>query len=396
MILFDRNPSRNDEVAHWERVEGLLAGQVHALADPNESEKWGGIIDGTFHAFNNTAVNSPFVYWPSLLSGGDYRTACLLTLCASALVTAAGIILADGYGYVIAGTAILPMVFYSYLYPTADAVTNSYGLFYIGYMLHLCGKRRLGAFDYVAATIASAMLGQIKSTCVVLALLLIMPAVRQYGVRRLAFIIPAAAAAVSAGLWMHVVADIVPAPDAVPGARLESLKTAMIENPLLLLQSTLVTLFQPLDLADENVNGLPVNPQRNLQLFTGAENTQLGMAIMAPLLFAVMLLFLIGACTQKNRLQAVDRVICAITCVVFFGLTCAAMVLTWSGNLGGYAGGIQTRYFIPMIPLVVFLIPDLVQIGDRRRLLTAVAILAVLSYGGILVAHCVDWNVFPE
>ena len=62
MVLFDRNPSRNDQGAHWHRVEGLLAGNLHAVADPNGGEGWGGIIDGTFQTFNNTAVNSPFVY----------------------------------------------------------------------------------------------------------------------------------------------------------------------------------------------------------------------------------------------------------------------------------------------------------------------------------------------
>ena len=393
MVLFDRNPSRNDQGAHWYRVEGLLAGNLHAVADPNGGEGWGGIVDGAFQTFNNTAVNSPFVYWPSLFSGGDYRTACLLTLCAASLTTAVGIALAGELGCCIAGTAILPMVYFSYLYPTADAVTNSYALLYIGYILHLHGKERLGVIDYVMLTVASVLLGQIKSTCLVLVLLLIVPAVRQHGVRRIAFVIPAVGAVVSAGLWMLTVRDVVPAPETMSGVELESLKSAMLRNPLLLVESMAVTLFQPLDFSDETSGDRLVNPQRNLQLFTGAENTQLSMTIMVPLLFAVALLFLMGA--QRNRLRAVERTVCAMVCVAFFALTCAAMVLTWSGDPGGYAGGIQTRYIIPVIPLVALLIPELVQVENLRKFLIAVAVLVILSYCGIVGVHCMDWSVLP-
>lgn len=389
MILFDRNPARNDEYAHWCRVKGLLSGQVHALADPNGGEGWGGIIDGTFQVFNNTAVNSPFVYWPSLLSGGDYRAACMLTLCAAALTTAIAIALAGDLGCLIAGTAILPMVFYSYLYPTADAITNSYAMLYIGYILYLCRKERLGAVDYVVLTVASVLLGQIKSTCLVLVLLLIVPALRRRGAERLLFAIPMIGAGVSAVLWMRTVKDIVPAPAAVSGERLEALREAMMQNPLLMLKSMVITLFQPLDYSGETVNGLEVNSQRNMQLFAGSESPQLGMAVMLPVLCATALLFLAGA--QRNRFRAVDRVVCGVVCVAFFGLTCVAMVLTWSGELGGYAGGIQTRYFIPVLPLVGLMVPDLVQIRNRHKFIACVDVLVALSYCGLVGVHCVSW-----
>lgn len=47
-----------DKGQHWQRVLQIAQGHLLAVPDPNGSGVYGGIFDGKFYAFNNTAINS--------------------------------------------------------------------------------------------------------------------------------------------------------------------------------------------------------------------------------------------------------------------------------------------------------------------------------------------------
>jgi len=95
LIFFDKAPSRNDFLDHWNRAEQIAAGQFTAIPDPSGTGNYGAINkDGVFEAFNNTAINSPFTYFPSVFGGGHLRISCLLTLLFSTLFVCIAISLA--------------------------------------------------------------------------------------------------------------------------------------------------------------------------------------------------------------------------------------------------------------------------------------------------------------
>lgn len=165
LILFDRRPSRNDFDAHWSRAQQVASFQFLSTPDPSGSGDYGAIsADGYFVPFNNTAINSPFAYLPSMLSGGHLRVACALTLIVAVGFTTLAIHIAGQYKTLILGIAVLPIVFFSYLYPTADAMTNSFSLLFVAQILYLLQKESIRWKDISLLALSALYLGQLKIT----------------------------------------------------------------------------------------------------------------------------------------------------------------------------------------------------------------------------------------
>lgn len=429
MIFWDRNPARNDATPHWLRVRMLLRGQIFPVRNPADpsSDQWGAVIDGTFHAFNNTVINSPVAYWPSLLSGGNERAACILTLAVATLTTGAAMLLARDFQMLIAAAAILPMTFLSYIYPTADAMTNSLSFLFIGLLLYCMQQPRPTWVHWTALCAAAALLGQVKITCALLALLSFAlirrpggrrpqaAAQSQQGVRQvpphhrqvrqpmreasghsiaarnLLTILPPLCALASSWAWNANFAAITSAPSKVSSAEYQELRHYALTHPLDTLKSIVVTMFAPLDASQERIDGELVNPRRNLQLFAGSEKTQLGPFTMVPLLFAVALLVLYTASIRRIRHAAALWLDAAI-CLAFFAMTCLAMLTSWAGAIGGYADGMQSRYCIPIAPLLFLLVPRLARFDRPRFTLAFIGALTAFGYAGLLIAHLIPWG----
>lgn len=85
---------QNDSTAHWLRVEQLRAGTIV----PQLSQDFPGWVvkndNGIIKPFNNTAVNSPFAYLPSLIIQGDYKASSIATLLITSGIIALAIWLA--------------------------------------------------------------------------------------------------------------------------------------------------------------------------------------------------------------------------------------------------------------------------------------------------------------
>lgn len=111
LIFCGKQHCFNDVTAHWARILQIRAGNVVPVFS-DESPDWmiyrnhGGII-----TFNNTAVNAPFVYFPSLIVRGDFYTSSVTTLICSATIIAVAIWTAKSYANIILAIAILPTTF---------------------------------------------------------------------------------------------------------------------------------------------------------------------------------------------------------------------------------------------------------------------------------------------
>lgn len=174
LIAIDREQaSWPDKDAHWRRVLQIAQGHLLSIPDPAGTGNYGGIFDGKFYAFNNTAINSPFVYFPSALSNvfffGHQRIASLVTLLCCVAITATAIYLSNQWAWGFCGIALLPIYFESLCWPTADAVTNSFSLLFVAYVIHLWQKEKYPSGRQIVVLSLLAMgLGLCKITCVFL------------------------------------------------------------------------------------------------------------------------------------------------------------------------------------------------------------------------------------
>lgn len=388
LVFFDRQPSRNDFTAQWARARQVAS--LHFLSDPDPSGSgdYGGYTaNGTFQAFNNTAINSPVAYLPSLFSGGNLRVASLLTLCVSVVFVYLGFRIAKEYGLILLAVAVHPLVFLSFVYPTADAMTNAFTLFVLGQVFRIF-RDGFTRQSTILITVSALVLGQLRITCALLLMLLLIPLVRD--LRRDAahrtvdwqILPPCVAVCVSWGAWRLLTKGIDPSIRATR-AQYEAAVHEAATHPIGVLQSMVVSVLSPLDFVGDKYN-----TGRNIGFFTGAESTQLSALVMAPLLFAEVMLVLMNNAVLP-RLSKADKAIVALTVVAFSAATFAALYATWSfGDLGYYVNGIQSRYFIPVVPLLALLIPDLgAAFADRERTQGFVIGLVMWTYVTMTLVH---------
>ncbi|MBW3091142.1 DUF2142 domain-containing protein [Bifidobacterium miconisargentati] len=403
LVWFDRRSSGNDQEAHLSRIHQLMDGRVWAERLPG-TDLYGRWWHGVFHAYNNTAVNSPVVYYPSLAAMlfryGDYRLAGMFTLVCSVLTVAAAIRLAGGYRYLVCAVAVLPAVTLSFVYPTADAVTDSVSLLFAGAVLFLHRRARIGWPGVLAMSVLCMLTALTKATCMVLLLLLAIPAAAMWRAGRRAdaatLLVPFAAG-LGAGLWWQWTVSGIP-PLIGAGFTLDQYRASqrlLVSHPVEFLRTMLVGLVQPLDF---NHGFDAHNAARNLQFLTGSETNQLTTATMTPLLMATALL-MVRANTAQHAMRPPERAVAGIATVVFYALTCAALMLVGNGiltpaRLGTYADGMQSRYFIPILAPMALLLPDL-GVRIRRRTVTDLLIAACLIVGYAMLV-CAHVTGFPE
>ena len=391
LIFFDKEPSRNDFPEHWARAQQVASFQFIATPDPSGTGNYGSISDnGTFFPFNNTAINSPFVYLPSIIGMGHLRISCFLTLLFSVACISASIMLAKKYCLLIFAAAILPTFFLSSIYPTADAVSNAISFLWIAYMLYLLQQQSISLNEIIMCTLLASALGQIKTTCLCLLLLLTLPAIQTYRNNKildLRFAIPLFAGVLSSFIWMNAVKDI--PPSAVTTVeQYSAAKQDVFNNPDKVFTSLFVTLFNPLDRTNDIHD-----TGRNIQFFTGAEHTQLPLGTMFPILFAFVILVLFGS-QKAPTLSSAQKFTVITTIIVFYALTCVGLIVSWGGvSLGSYASGLQSRYFIPIIIPLVLCIPKFELSAAKTKTVKVFCLALILwSYIGLLFAHIF---VFP-
>ena len=394
IILFGKYHCFNDRAAHWARILRLRAGEIIPVFSREYPEWIVSFEHGKIITFNNTAVNSPFVYFPSLIVRGDFRISSIATLVCAASLIGIAIRIAGCYANIIVAIAILPTTFFSMIFPTADAITNSYCLLFIAVVLGLYQRESSLQYGHIALLcVMGVLLGQIKITCSIIALfaLFLIPKAQGY-VKKIALTLPVLSAFISMWLWRSKTSQIAVAPNHVSLERTHELEEQLLQSPWKIFPLIGRSLFEPMDFDTEKINGQLVNPRRNLQFFTGTEEVQLSLIVMAPVLIAIMVLLIVHMSYKSiNKLQ-VGLIVSII--VLYYALSCVAMSITWVGNIDAYASGLQNRYFIPVLPLAALLLPNFIK-GEninRRALTISVAALTAFSYIAIVITYVIQWK----
>lgn len=411
LICADRYPARNDRGAHWRRAQQIASGQWFSQPSPDGRDLWGWYSpDGVFEEFNNTAVNSPFAYYPSIVAGfirqHDFMLASVATLICSTIVVVVAIRLARSARYAIAAVALLPTVFFSFTFPTADAVTNSISLLVMAYVFRcrqggcLTWPRIIGLSVLAVACCLS------KSTCVTLLLPVMMlgfaaaPGVEGHhrGFRcDWRVLVPAACGSTAFLVWTSCIVDIPPLIGSnFDLAQYREAERLLVGHPVDFMHTLWVTLIQPLDL---NAEFDRHNMARNLQFFTGTEDSMLPNSVMMFVLLASVLLVLKGNGFTR-MLLSIDRVTLTMTIIGFYMLTCAAMMLVGRGvvltadRLGTYADGMQSRYFIPVLVPILALLPDFgLRVRKTITLNMWIGGLVVCGYALLLCSHLTEFAI---
>lgn len=396
IIFFDKQPSWPDQADHWNRILQIGQGHLLAQANPDGSGSYGGFDpDGVFRVFNNTAINSPVVYFPGILGCGHKRLAAVFTLLICALLIATAIRLAGIYKFAFLGIGLLPIVFTSICWPTADAFTNAFSLLFVAYVVHLLQiENHISRRSMFLLCFMSVILGLIKITCAIFFLLVWMLPVSKRSTNQskslwLTSVCASLCTVLSFLLWSLLTAKI--PPSAV--VDLESFSVAkdrILEHPLLMIRSLLVSLIQPI-----NTTGDPNDIERNIQLFTGiGPATLMPATIMVPALIACCLLIIKG-CAGIRQYGAENIIISALVALLFFALTGAGLESSWgSSSLGSYIGGLQSRYYIPVYAVLMLLIPNLrLSFGNKKSANLVIRGFIIFSYLGILLSHCLTFPV---
>ena len=394
IILFGKYHCFNDRAAHWARVLRLRSGEITSVFSREYPEWLVSSEHGKIITFNNTAVNSPFVYFPSLIVRGDFRISSMATLvCATSLISVA-IWIAGCYANIITAVAILPTTFFSMIFPTADAITNSYCLLFIAVVLSLYQRKDALRYRHIALLcVMGVLLGQVKITCSIIALfaLFLLPKAQEC-VKKIALGLPVLSAFISMWLWRSKTSQIAVAPNRVSLERTHELEEQLLQSPWKIFPLIGRSLFEPMDFDTEKIGGQLVNPRRNLQFFTGTEEIQLPLIVMAPVLIAIMVLLIVHVSYKSmNKLQ-IGLIVLII--VLYYVLSCVAMSITWVGNIDAYTSGLQNRYFIPVLPLAALLLPNFIRSENinRRTLTISVAALTAFSYITIAITYVIQWK----
>ncbi|KAB8288610.1 hypothetical protein DSM100688_0612 [Bifidobacterium ramosum] len=411
LICNDRYPARNDRGTHWRRAQQIASGQWLPQPSPDGRDLWGWYNpDGVFEAFNNTAVNSPFAYYPSLVAGfirqHDFALASVVTLLCSTIAVIAAIRLAGSARYAVAAVALLPTVFFSFTFPTADAVTNAVSLLIMAYVFRCRQCSRLTWPHIIGLSVLAVACCLSKSTCVMLLLPVVMLGFAadpdaEEGRRRFRcdwrVLIPAACGSAAFLAWTSRIGDIPPLIGSnFDLAQYQEAKRLLLGHPADFVRTLWVTLIQPLDL---NAEFDRHNMARNLQLFTGTEDTMLPNSVMLCVLLACVLLALKGSGFTRMLLPS-DRAALVLTVIGFYVLTCAAMMLVGRGvvltadRLGTYADGMQSRYFVPVLVPLLALLPDFgLRVRKTITLNMWIGGLVVCGYALLLCSHLTEFVI---
>lgn len=396
IAMFDRNPSRPDWIDHWNRVLQILDGHWLSEPDPLGSGVHGAIIStpaqaalnnmaiGDFVPFANTAINSPYTYWPSLLSDGHYVRAGAITLvCCSAMIAIA-IYLAGAWRHVLLATALLPTVLLSMTFPTADAVSNATAFLFIGAVLYGWQKEEITWRYIIGLTVIAVMLGQSKVTFNLFVLLLLPFLFRKR--REWRILIAFVATPLSYLVWSKATSQLSPAA-AITLEQYHDGFANFILHPWKVITTAFLSYVTPVDMT-----GDWHDLRRNIQIVTGSEgNTLLPLGVMFPIFIAFMLLILLDKPLTSPLFKSTIAVVSVLFCVA----TPAALVLSAASSTPGLAAiGLQSRYFVPVIPLLSLLLPDFgLSISRKTTVRVSIAILVLWTYAGLLLAHLVAWPV---
>ncbi len=420
IILFDTNPSGYDWHHHWLRAQQVAHGGWLPVQSSTDPGHYGSFVNGSFEEFNNTAVNSPFEYLPALLGFGHYRVACLATLAFCALTTGAAIVLSSRLSWVFAAIGLLPSVFLSSLYPTADAVIDSVSLLFLAMVLRVYDQRRRAtARQCCALTVLALCVGQIKITCVLLLALLI-PLMappsdegRHFDARPA---VPLAAGVGSFLAW-HAATRGIPPVSYYSSAQIAARTHHVLTHPFDLLRSTVVTLVKPVDVAGAQLAQDPGTSAQEIgkhtEFLVGIEHTMVPETFMLPAFVALGIMLLLSAaplpaaspsatsssaellpatslpCREPRRWDAPMWVCSAAVVAAYTIATVAAMaVISPSDGTGGWVLGLQSRYFIPLLPLLLVPLANAdLRLGRQREARRIATGLLAFAYLGIVVCH---------
>ena len=391
LILFDKHESWLDREAHWGRLLQISQGTLLPVPNPDGKGSFGGFNhEGVFENFNNTAINSPFVYLPGILGHGHVRLASLSTLLVCACLIAFAISLSKGFAPAFLGISMLPMNFLSICYPTADAMTNAFSLLFIGFTLYvLQSTDPITNRQSLTLIVLSIFLGLIKITCAPLILLvwLLPHHAKNINAKKpiLVCCLATFATLLSTATWMHITAHI-PGSAAVTLDEYAEGKRLIFAHPLQMVKSLFITLVQPLD-----INWDGYNLGRNIQLFTG-NGPVLPASVTVPILFASTILILKG-CATNLHIDWSGRLIAIAILILFFAATGAGIMASWgSRSLGRYIDGIQSRYYFPIYPILIMLIPRVkMEFSNRKYGAYFISGLLIWGYASLLLAHCLSF-----
>lgn len=381
-------------MAHWARILQIMNGNIIPVFSEEYPDWMIYRNHGEIITFNNTAVNTPFVYFPSLIVRGDFYVSSVATLICSAAIIAAAIWVAKSYANIILAIAILPTTFFSMIFPTADAITNSFCLLFVAIVLALYQRNDVLRHRHIVLLcVMGILLGQVKITCSIIALfaLFLLPKVHGWG-KKIALALPVLSAGISMWLWRMRTSRIAVAPNRVSLEKTHELEGQLLQSPWKVFPLIGRSLFEPMDFDHEKINGQLVNPRRNLQFFTGTEEIQLPLIVMAPVLIAIMILVIVHV--NYNFISKLQIVLITLIIVLYYILSCVALSITWVGDINTYASGLQNRYFIPILPFAFLLFPSFIakEHINRKVLGASVAVLTVFSYIAIAVTYMINWE----
>jgi uncharacterized membrane protein len=359
------------------------------------SYKYGG--EERFEGFPNTAIYTPIVYAPliishwlvSLLDAPILATVYLGRIFSLLLVAIAvyfSIRLLPFGKWVLFAITLIPMFIASSVSMGADAVTYAVSILFVSLVLNLSFSKKKTSIKKIILLIGLVLaIGFIKQAHIpLLALLVLLPIFNSRFREKKVFILLGIAAAASfaifllwyvrtSGITINFNSSIQP----------ELQKDLILSNPVVFLKVMLATYLT------NNANGFIIGMFGNFGWLTAT----------LPMLFiiisAIIVIFSVGT-TSKNE-QRLEKIFKITKTKTWFGLITigvfciviaiisAALYLYWTPYQFGSILGIQGRYFLPILPLL--LLPFVTQNAKNNSSRSAVIIAGcvIVAFVAIMV-----------
>ena len=374
LYLLNGRIATYDILCHTDRLNQLAAG---LWAHEPES----GYLRGVRYVCGNTAVNSPFAYLFAIVPWMITRSGllvCVVNGIATSGLCAAAMALAGRWRWAIMAVCSMPVTLTSLTWMGADAMAIAAAMILLGVILGVIDEGSWTSRHVGAATIIliadSLLLGQLKSNlCLLAVLTLMLPLLAKGRWEWWRSLAACAAQAVSMMAWMLLSHGIKPVycGDVIPCSYYDhgydDRWAQFAADPFGAVRSVIITLFGWIE--DSR------RPSVEWALFAGTGLFEdhkplsltplMGLIGLLPVL-AVALLRMIGWFDHGDHEDIAGRpkILLAVWAALFVALTAFMVLMVYEPCVyGGQIIGVQGRYLVYMIPVVLMALPRLRWVG---------------------------------
>lgn len=324
--------------------------------------------EGFFINLSTTSVYNPMVYVPQVLGTviADiftdrplvmmYSARVINLLFSLAILYTAVKIIPFGKRLMILLTAI-PVAAASFASMSPDAITIAIAYLLMAYIFKVLSEKekKIEIKDKVIITILAIVIALCKIVYLPLAGLILLLPKEKYKNRKeqiVTTIIVIGLAILANLIWLGISSQyLVNFKDGAPGIQVQDI----LANPLEYIQSLIVTINVYIRQYINELFGVGVGADLHIELYS----------LLPMIIFGIYLFESISDNGMKKQFNTYQKIIIGLILLATIGLIFTSLYVQWTPINHIYVSGVQGRYFLPILPLISFLIGNSGKIKSK-------------------------------